>query len=243
MDSHLTQIHRPSPNFGPRHPLLGRDLPDLVVLHYTGMISAKAALARLCDPRSLVSAHYLIDEDGTLYGLVAEDHRAWHAGKSCWEGISDVNSRSIGIELVNPGHGLGYRPFPAPQIDRLIALLHDIRQRHPIADWHLLGHSDVAPARKIDPGERFPWALLARHGLGLFPEIETLDPACNISVTDLQYDLMAFGYDLDPNGLYDHKTMQIVRAAQRHFTPDHITGVAQPELVAFLKALCYAKGQ
>ena len=145
-----------------------RQLPiSMVVLHYTGMRTAGEALARLCDPSSQVSAHYLIDEDGTVTNLVPEEKRAWHAGKAYWRGITDVNSASIGIELVNPGHEFGYRPFPEPQMDALLPLLADIMDRHDIARANVVGHSDVAPARKIDPGEYFDWARLGQLGLAL----------------------------------------------------------------------------
>jgi N-acetylmuramoyl-L-alanine amidase len=157
-------IHRdsPSPNWNERK------LPvSLVVLHYTGMETAQAALARMCDPAAEVSAHYMIEEDGTVHRLVAEEHRAWHAGRSYWRGITDINSASIGIELVNPGHEHGYRPFPEAQMEALIPLLAGIMARHNIDPAGVLGHSDVAPARKEDPGELFEWEVLARYGLAL----------------------------------------------------------------------------
>ena len=149
--------HRPSPNFGPRAP----DKPiDILLIHYTGMESAEAALDRLCDPAAQVSAHYLIEEDGTIWSLVDEQHRAWHAGIAYWAGETDINSRSIGIELVNPGHELGYRPFPMPQMEALAGLAREILARHTIPNHRVLGHSDVAPERKCDPGELFDWAWL-----------------------------------------------------------------------------------
>jgi len=161
-------IARPSPNYNDRTV----DAVDLLVLHYTGMASCEAALARLCDPAAQVSAHYLIDEDGTVYRLVAEEHRAWHAGVSCWAGERDVNSRSIGIELVNPGHDLGYRNFPYQQMRALALLCRQILSRHPIPASRVLAHSDVAPGRKRDPGEKFDWAWLAGQGVGLWPGLE-----------------------------------------------------------------------
>jgi len=146
-----TVIDMPSPNFGPR-----RGGPvDMLILHYTGMNSAEDALARLCDPAAEVSAHYLIDQRGIIYRLVDEQCRAWHAGIACWAGETDINNRSIGIELVNPGHEFGYEPFPPRQMAALIALGQAIVERHPIPPWRVLGHSDVAPARKTDPGELF----------------------------------------------------------------------------------------
>lgn len=140
---------------------------DMVIIHYTGMQSAEAALERLCDPASEVSAHYVIDEDGTIYGLVDEADRAWHAGVSEWQGATNINSRSIGIELVNPGYEHGYREFPPVQIDALIALLKDILARHRIPLPRVLGHSDVAPGRKQDPGHLFPWDRLAAAGVAM----------------------------------------------------------------------------
>lgn len=150
-----------SPNHNARR--LGR--PDMVVIHYTGMTNAAAARARLCDPAAQVSAHWLIGLDGGVEALVPEERRAWHAGVSSWEGESDVNSRSIGIELVNPGHEHGYHPFPEPQMAALERLLARIMARWPVEARNVVGHQDVAPGRKIDPGEKFDWARLARGGL------------------------------------------------------------------------------
>ena len=143
---------------------------DMLVLHYTGMRSCAEALARLCDPAAKVSAHYLIDEDGTCVPLVAEDRRAWHAGVSFWRGHADINARSIGIELVNPGHEFGYRPFPEAQMRALIDLCRGILARHPIPPCNVVGHADVAPRRKRDPGDLFDWRRLAAAGIGLWPE-------------------------------------------------------------------------
>ncbi|MGB0681682.1 MAG: N-acetylmuramoyl-L-alanine amidase [Magnetovibrionaceae bacterium] len=158
---------RPSPNFGSRKDGKG---VDMLVIHYTGMQSAEAALERLCDTEAQVSAHWLIEEDGTLWSLVAEEMRAWHAGHSFWRGETDINSRSVGIELVNPGHEFGYRPFPEAQVQRLIGLCSGIVKTYAIPPDHVLGHSDVAPDRKVDPGELFPWRRLAEAGIGLLPE-------------------------------------------------------------------------
>jgi N-acetylmuramoyl-L-alanine amidase len=161
----MRPIEHPSPNQDDR----GGAKIDMLVLHYTGMTSGGAALARLCDPAARVSAHYTIDEDGTVYAMVPEARRAWHAGVSRWAGARDINARSIGIELVNPGHEFGYRAFGDAQIAALVALGQGILQRHAIASWRVLGHSDVAPARKDDPGELFPWQRLAEAGIGLWP--------------------------------------------------------------------------
>ena len=213
-------ILTPSPNFGPR-----RSGIDMLVLHYTGMTSAEAALARLCDPTAEVSAHYLIDEDGTVHALVAEEMRAWHAGRSWWRGEADVNSRSVGIELVNPGHEFGYRPFPPVQIAALVGLAGGILARHPIPPRNVVGHSDVAPGRKQDPGELFPWADLAAKGIGLWPEPgEATGEAVAM--------LAEYGYDTsDPAAA--------LTAFQRHFRPKRVDGVADAESAALLAGLLW----
>jgi N-acetylmuramoyl-L-alanine amidase len=199
---------------------------SMVVLHYTGMRNAGEALARLCDPSSQVSAHYLIDEDGIVTCMVPEDKRAWHAGKSYWRGVSDVNSASIGIELVNPGHEFGYRPFPEAQMDALLPLLADIMDRHDIPRANVVGHSDVAPARKVDPGEYFDWARLGELGLAL--EI----PKAKMN---LFYDnpgafylaLERFGYDI-----IDGRAA--VAAFQRRWRPEYIDGEVDGEIGGIL---------
>ena len=162
-DSRLVKHVWPSPNHGPRSPRLST---DILLLHYTGTESTAAARACLCDPVAQVSSHYLIDESGEISQLVPEARRAWHAGVSSWEGETDINSRSIGIEISNCGHALGYTEFPDGQIDAVIALSRDIVRRHHIRADRVLAHSDVAPARKQDPGEKFPWARLAAAGIG-----------------------------------------------------------------------------
>ena len=159
-------IERPSPNHDARP--AGKPI-DILLLHYTGMRDAEAALRRLTDPAAKVSSHYLIDEDGATYRLVDEGRRAWHAGVSYWGGERDINGVSIGIELVNPGHEFGYRPFPQPQMEALVELGRAILARHPIPPARVLGHSDVAPTRKTDPGELFDWRALAEAGIGLWP--------------------------------------------------------------------------
>ena len=161
----LRIAERPSPNRGERR---GGATPDMVVLHYTAMESARAAADRLCDPRSEVSAHYLIARDGEVLALVPEELRAWHAGVSNWGGMADVNSRSIGIELDNPGHAAGYPPYPEPQMAALEALLAGILGRWPIPTERVVGHACVAPGRKIDPGEKLDWRRLARRGLAVW---------------------------------------------------------------------------
>ena len=163
----------PSPNFDAR----SKDQPvDILLLHYTGMETGAAALARLCDPEARVSSHYTVDEDGTIYKHVPEECRAWHAGVSYWAGARDINARSIGIEIVNPGHEFGYRAFPGAQIEAVLALALDIFSHHAIPPERVLAHSDVAPDRKMDPGELFPWTRLAKAGIGLWPKTN-LPPA------------------------------------------------------------------
>ena len=219
----LNVIERPSPNHGERR------LPiDMVVLHYTDMESAQAALGRLGDPAAEVSAHYLIDEDGTVYALVDEARRAWHAGAGFWAGGTDINSRSIGIELQNPGHGLGYRDFPPPQIAALRTILRYLITKHSIPGRHLLGHSDVAPARKQDPGERFPWQSLAAAGFGRWPKARKPDGGPVIApgkthelVAAAQEAFGVYGYGpIRISGTLDGETEAIVTAFQRHFVPE-----------------------
>ena len=208
---------------------------DTLVLHYTGMKSAKAALARLCDPEAKVSAHYLVDEDGAVFLLVPEEKRAWHAGTSSWRGESNINDRSIGIELVNPGHEFGYRPFPPAQMDSLEALAREILARHPIPAARVLGHSDVAPQRKADPGELFDWAGLARRGIGLWPRA-TVEPR-SWSVAEFQAGLGRFGYEVPDHGQLDDATKAVLIAFQRHFRPSRCDGVPDPENAGILADL------
>ena len=198
-------IERPSPNHGPR----AAGVPiDVLLLHYTGMDSAEAALDRLCDPEAEVSCHWLIDMDGTVYRVVDEARRAWHAGQSFWAGARDINSRSIGIELVNPGHELGYPDFPLAQMAALAELSRGILARHSIPPHRVLGHSDVAPARKQDPGEKFDWAWLAAQGVGLWPA-----PADGAESSDLT----RIGYE--------RNDAASVVAFQRHWRPVLVDGV------------------
>jgi len=218
-------VERPSPNHDARP-----GAADMLILHYTGMPSAEEALARLCDPAAKVSAHYTIDETGTVYAHVPEERRAWHAGVSFWAGEKNVNGRSIGIELVNPGHEFGYRPFPAPQITALIELSKGILNRHAIPARHVLGHSDVAPARKTDPGELFPWQHLAEQGVGLWPMPR------DTPGEDAATLLRRFGYGVPPD--VDVPLAAVVTAFQRHFRPSCIDGVADAECLRILAGLC-----
>jgi N-acetylmuramoyl-L-alanine amidase len=231
-------ISAPSRNFDARS-----GPPDMIVLHYTGMQTGEAALARLRDPAAKVSAHYLVEEDGRVFALVPEERRAWHAGKSFWRGETDINARSIGVEIVNPGHEFGYRPFPDVQIAAVIDLLTDVRSRWSVEDDRLLGHSDVAPDRKEDPGELFPWRRLAEAGHGLWVE-PAAAPGPALAEGDdgpgvfaLQAGLTRLGYDSAPSGRYDANTATIVRAFQRHWRQERVDGVADGETRARLIAL------
>ncbi|RMF12785.1 MAG: N-acetylmuramoyl-L-alanine amidase [Alphaproteobacteria bacterium] len=215
--------------------------PDMLVLHYTGMRSLDEALERLCDPQAKVSAHYLIAEDGRVFRLVDEERRAWHAGVAEWEGVRDINGRSIGIELENPGHAFGYRAFPEPQIRALMTLAADIVARHRIRASRIVAHSDVAPMRKQDPGELFPWARLADEaGLGLWMDAQGLSMA---SAGESSLDLLArFGYGVAQNAGEDDEVEQaLVRAFQRHFRPARIDGLMDAECRAILARLVAAK--
>lgn len=222
-------LHRPSPSFDARP--YGTTV-DMLVLHYTGMESAEGALARLCDPAVDVSAHYLVGEDGHVFRLVDEKERAWHAGVAFWRGAADINARSIGIELVNPGHEFGYRPFPKAQMAALIELAGDILARRPeIPPRNVVAHSDVAPTRKMDPGELFDWRLLAEYGIGLWPEEADalmLEPDAVMSM------LAAFGYATNDR-------FAAIKAFQRHFRPERVNGridFGTVRRLAGLLALC-----
>lgn len=217
-------VRRVSPNFNDRP----KDVPvDMLVLHYTGMQTGEAALDRLCDAASAVSAHYLIEEDGTVHRLVDEDKRAWHAGVAWWRGALDVNGRSVGIELVNPGHEFGYRAFPDAQMVALMALGKSILKRHPIPARNVVGHSDVAPRRKEDPGELFDWPRLANAGVGLWA---TGGKAVHATDAEVREMLLAYGYEIED-------LAATVRAFQRHFRPSRVDGVADDETAGILKAL------
>lgn len=230
----MRRVDRPSPNHNARRD--GAPI-DILLLHYTGMETAGEALQRLCDPTAQVSAHYTIDEDGTVFAHVPEDRRAWHAGKAFWAGDTDVNSRSIGIELVNPGHEFGYRAFPEPQMASLITLANEILERHPIPAHRVIGHSDVAPDRKTDPGELFDWARLADAGIGLWPA-DTVDGKAD--VTGLRRLLGSFGYAVEPQGAFDHPLRSVVTAFQRHYRPERFDGEPDGETVGRLEALVAA---
>ena len=223
-------IEFPSPNFDER------TLPvSIIVLHYTGMQDGPSAIERLADPESKVSAHYVVEEDGQITRMVAEDKRARHAGVSHWRGITDVNSASIGIEIVNPGHDWGYRPFPEEQMESVIRLVSDIKERYRVTRGNVVGHSDVAPARKRDPGELFPWNQLARLRLALpRPTKNLMDPEWTEGGFLLA--LERFGYDVADR-------MAAIMAFQRRFRPELIDGEIDGECRAILLALLLPKPQ
>jgi N-acetylmuramoyl-L-alanine amidase len=217
-------IEAPSPNFDERQLSV-----TMLVLHYTGMQDAATAIQRLRSPDSGVSAHYVVAEDGMILRLVAEEKRAWHAGKSWWRGVQDVNSASVGIEIVNPGHEFGYRPFPIPQIDALLPLVADIVRRHKIRPAYVVGHSDIAPTRKQDPGELFPWGRFARLGLAMArPTKNLMDPHWTDGGFLLA--LERFGYDV-------HDPKKAVIAFQRRYRPELLDGVIDGECRAILLGL------
>jgi N-acetylmuramoyl-L-alanine amidase len=241
-DSPLAKVH-PSPNHGPRK---GK-AADAIIFHYTGMASGAAALSRLCDPKAEVSAHYFIDVGGGIFQLVPEARRAWHAGQSYWAGATDMNSASIGIEIENGGHEFGAPPYAEAQIDSLIALCRDIMSRHAIKASRVLAHSDIAPGRKIDPGEYFPWERLAAAGVGLYVPPHPIDDdvplargASGEKVKELQAMLAAYGYDINVNGHYDAATERVVAAFQRHFRPARVNGKADRSTIQTLRKLLAA---
>jgi N-acetylmuramoyl-L-alanine amidase len=245
-DSCVVAEVRPSPNHGERK----RDAkPDMIVLHYTGMPNIEAAIAKLCSPGSEVSTHYVVMEDGYIVQCVPEARRAWHAGAAVWEGESDINSCSIGIEIANPGHSYGYPDFPKRQIAAVTALCRSIFTRHRIPAWRVLGHSDVAPTRKQDPGEKFPWRVLQDSGIGLWVKPAPVvaggpifvlgenDPA----IAEMQGLLAKYGYDVPISGSYDGTTREVVAAFQRHFRPAQVDGAADTSTIVTLKALVAAR--
>ncbi len=229
-DSALVTLFCPSPNFEPRKE---NRAPDLLLLHYTGMESAEGALAWLTAEESKVSCHYLVDEEGRITQMVYEEMRAWHAGASFWAGDTDINSCSIGIEIHNPGHEFGYPDFPEEQMLAVEALCIDIIQRRAIPAQRVLAHSDVAPGRKADPGEKFDWRRLAHAGAGLWVEPEPIGPDTAFAegdegpgIAELQRNLQKLGYGIDDNGVYDDATTKVVRAFQRHWRQARVDGCA-----------------
>lgn len=217
----------PSPNHDARTSRI-----DILLLHYTGMATEEEALARLTDKEAKVSSHYFVHEDGRVIQLVPEARRAWHAGASSWKGATDINSRSIGIEVANPGHEFGHRDFPEAQIEAVIALCRNILARRTIRGERVLAHSDVAPARKEDPGEKFPWGQLAAAGIGSWVVPAPIVGGRTLSANDrgtevdqLQKQLARYGYDVKVTGFYDDNTRSVVTAFQRHFRPERVDGL------------------
>ena len=241
----LKMTQAPSPNFDER------TLPiSLLILHYTGMETGEAALERMTDADAKVSAHYMVEEDGRIFQLVDEERRAWHAGLSEWQGETNINSCSIGIEIVNGGHDWpnadgSLPPFPDAQIIAVIALCKDIESRH--GRLTLLGHSDIAPMRKIDPGEHFPWSGLAAAGLGYWPKVQSDDRRVlfdagsrDRGVAILQRGLAHIGYSARVSGVMDEDTGLIVEALQRRYRPDQIDGVVDIQTMEVIKVLVEA---
>jgi N-acetylmuramoyl-L-alanine amidase len=232
-----------SPNFDERK---GGRRPDMILLHYTGMQSGDAALKALTTAASKVSAHYVVFEDGRIVQCVPETRRAWHAGESFWAEETDINSCSIGIEIVNPGHEFGYPDFPLRQTAAVISLCKSIiTRRGPISGDRFLAHSDVAPARKQDPGEKFPWGLLSDSNVGHWVRAAPLDLEGTSlkpgdrgdAVIRLQRTLRAYGYGITDTGSYDDATQKVVTAFQRHFRQARVDGIADPSTLLTLRAL------
>jgi N-acetylmuramoyl-L-alanine amidase len=241
-DSSVVADVMPSPNHGER---AGGRRPDMILLHYTGMENAGAALERLRASESEVSSHYLVFEDGRISQLVPESRRAWHAGKAFWAGETDINSCSIGIEIANPGHDFGYPEFPKRQIAAVTALCRSILTRFAIPPIRVLAHSDVAPARKQDPGEKFPWRTLHDSGVGHWVKPapimnfgQPLAPGSRgTAVAMLQKMLRDYGYGIEATGDYDAATREVVIAFQRHFRPERVDGIADPSTRSTLSEL------
>jgi N-acetylmuramoyl-L-alanine amidase len=240
-DSSMVSDVLPSPNYGERNKARR---PDMIVLHYTGMPDVEGALTRLCKAGTEVSAHYVVLEDGRILQCVPESKRAWHAGVASWAGEEDINSCSIGIEIINRGHDWGYPDYPLRQIAAVIALCRGIILRRDVPPHRVVGHSDVAPARKKDPGEKFPWRSLAASGVGLWVEPARIVPGPALKqgtegdeVRLMQQALADYGYRVPVNGSYDHATTDVVTAFQRHFRPEKVDGIADASTLATLHAL------
>jgi N-acetylmuramoyl-L-alanine amidase len=245
-DSSVVAEVRPSPNHNERR---GSGTPDMILLHYTGVADNQSAINHLCNPMSEVSAHYIVLQDGYILQLVAESRRAWHAGVSAWAGETDINSCSIGIEIANPGHEHGYSEFPKRQIAAVITLCRSISTRYRIPPHRVLAHSDVAPARKRDPGEKFPWKALADSGIGLWVKPAPIQPAerfftlgeTSPTIEATQTLLASFGYDVPVLGYLDSTTRDAVAAFQRHFRPERVDGIVDVSTLETLKALVAAR--
>jgi N-acetylmuramoyl-L-alanine amidase len=244
-DSSVVADVIPSANYGERRN--SRD-PDMIVLHYTGMLDGRMAVHRLTTTGTEVSAHYIVHEDGRIIQSVREVKRAWHAGASTWAGETDINSCSIGVEIINGGHDYGLPPYPLRQIAAVIALCKGIIIRRNIPQHRVLGHSDISPGRKQDPGEKFPWALLAASGVGQYvtPARIEAGPTMAVGAADdnvraLQKALASYGYGVTASGIYDFATVEVVTAFQRHFRPELIDGIADASTVTTLKNLLTAR--
>lgn len=240
-DSPVAQKVYPSPNHGER---VGGVRPSILLLHYTGMRDAAEALLRLANPVAEVSCHYFVFEDGRVLQMVPEARRAWHAGRSSWAGVTDINSHSIGIEIANPGHEHGYRAFPERQMAAVVELCRDILGRWSIEPHRVLAHSDVAPGRKEDPGELFDWRGLAQAGVGLWTEPRPITGGRFVSRGDagqpveaLQSMFALYGYGVDLTGSYDRQTEAVVAAFQRHFRPARVDGIADASTIVTLRDL------
>jgi N-acetylmuramoyl-L-alanine amidase len=240
-DSSIASDVVPSPNHGERNQ--GR-LPDMIVLHYTGMPDVEGAIKQLCTAGTDVSAHYIVLEDGRIVQCVPEARRAWHAGVASWAGEEDINSCSIGIEIVNRGHDWGYPDFPSRQIAAVIALCRGIMLRRGVPSHRVLGHSDIAPSRKKDPGEKFPWHSLANSGVGHWVQPAPIVRGDTIrigtvseDVRDMQRALAKYGYGVETNGKYDGPTREVVAAFQRHFRPARVDGIADQSTLTTLRTL------
>lgn len=227
----MTPVDRPSPNHGPRR---GGGPVDILLLHYTDMTRAADAVERLCDPAAQVSAHYVVGEDGTVWRLVPESQRAWHAGVAWWAGEADINSRSVGIEIANPGHSHGYRRFPERQMAAVETLCRGVLSRHPIPPHRVLGHSDVSPGRKIDPGHLFDWRRLARAGIGLWPE----DPApAALPGTAAVAALATIGYRTEGDDPATPANRAALSAFCRHWCPSGLESPGNRDVGGMLKAV------
>src|SRR5258705_1986088 len=240
-DSSIASDVIPSANYGERNK--GR-LPDMIVLHYTGMPDVEGAIAQPCTTGTDVSAHYIVLEDGRIVQCVPEAKRAWHAGVASWAGEEDINSSSIGIWIVNPGHDWGYPDFPPRQIAAVIALCRGIMLRRKVPPHRVLGHPDVARARKKDPGEKFPWHSLANSGVGHWvqPAPIVRGEALKLGtisddVRHLQTALAKYGYGVPTSGKYDNATAEVVTAFQRHFRPARVDGIADHSTLSTLQSL------
>jgi N-acetylmuramoyl-L-alanine amidase len=240
-DCVLVDAVTPTPNHGERR---GFRRPEYVILHYTGMASAEAAISLLCDPKSEVSSHYVIEESGRIVQLAPESRRAWHAGRSSWRGIEDMNSASIGLEICNAGHDGGLPAFPEAQIRSVVALCRDIADRHGLRADRFLAHSDIAPSRKRDPGEKFPWRDLAEAGVGVWAEADPPSEGAlyvprqeGPPVRGLQTMLALLGYGVNASGVYDEPTVAALAAFQRRFRPARVDGLADESTLGVLRKL------